>query len=353
VSRCCDAVLLLAFAVTAALCAACVDRDNDGFSGGLAPSVPPPFGSSGGPTRPGGSLPPLTFPARDAGAMAPIDVPSCLSNSAKNAQGLATPDCLKCLCSIAPEPTVACDHDCWTLISCVQHSSCRDGDTACIVDRCTAPLGDVARLASAGMFVQQIPFKECSMICTRPAMDAGADEDGGSSAPTRVDCEPLVAEPESVQVGESIALRFDPAVQPGDYTLSVAPWGSVGSIHRDAAGSSTFRCDAPGSAVIAIESDACTATLSSVFVTCVPQEGSSCCPIDPIGESATGRCTQFGGSPPCFLGCDCLRNGGVYYSEPDAQGCLQWRLRPSRDSEEDLVCLDEAGDPNPDPRNAR
>jgi hypothetical protein len=297
-------------------------------------------------------LPPLTFPARDAGAMAPIDAPACLSMSARNAQGLANPECLKCLCSIAPEPTVSCDHDCWTLLSCIQRSPCRDGDTACIIDRCSPSLGGVAELASAGMFVQQLPFKECSMVCTPPAMDAGADEDGGSSAPPRVNCEPLVADPASVHVGESIALHFDPAVQPGEYTLAVMPWGSVGTIHGDAAGNPTFRCDAPGSAVVAFESETCTAALSSVFVTCWPLEGASCCPIDPIGEDATGRCSQLGGSPPCFLGCDCLRNGGAYYTEPDAQGCLQWRLRPSRDSDEDLVCLDEAGNPSPDPRNA-
>jgi hypothetical protein len=86
-------------------------------------------------------------------------------------------------------------------------------------------------------------------------------------------------------------------------------------------------------------------------VTCSAPQGTSCCPIDPIGENTSRRCTELGGSPPCFRGCDCLRNGGVYYTEPDAQGCLQWRLRPSRDSEEHLVCLDEAGNPSPDPRN--
>lgn len=199
----------------------------------------------------------------------------------------------------------------------------------------------------ASTMVQSLPLDECSDTCLAP----DGDEDAGPAPPVPGACAPLRAEPTSAQVGEQVSLRFDPAVTPGTYSLSVRPWGTVGSLHTVDDGSKTFRCDAPGVADITLTADGCDQP-SAVRVTCRPQPGSACCSIDPLDDGAA-RCAQLGGSPPCFVGCDCLRNGGVYYTETDPQGCLQWQLRPTRDSAEHLVCLDEAGNESPDPRNAQ
>jgi hypothetical protein len=253
--------------------------------------------------------------------------------------------CAECTCSRAPEAALACDRTCWTLIACVLGSGCATADVDCIVQRCSEPLGGPNALVGAAAVAREVPIVECMAACT----GGNPDEDGG--APSRVSCAPPRAEPASARVGESIALILDPAVRPGQFTLSVTPWGSVGSL-QIADGEQRFLCKAPGTADIAVESDACDVNPAHVAVTCTEPDGGSCCPIDPLGENAAGRCSELGGSPPCMRGCDCLRNGGVYYTETDAQGCLGWVLRPTLESEEHLVCLDEDGNPAPDPRNA-
>jgi len=355
VARDCGTLLLLALAVSAAVCAACTGRKIDSVGGSRNGSVGGGF-SVGGVAGAGGApqrVPPLSVPSAsaDAGVARPIDGATCFDESTRNAQDLTSRECLSCLCSVAPAPTAACDRDCWTLLDCVTRSGCDSENTQCILERCTELLGGVPQLAMSGMLAQGVPFMPCMMPCIA---NVSEDQDGGTVVPPRFNCEPPRAEPDTALVGESIALRWASGEEPDEYALSVEPWGSVGSFQGTAesgdAGTRVFRCDAPGTALISIVSDQCIAPVE-VVVTCLAPEGTSCCPIEPIGADALDRCVQLGGSPPCFRGCDCLRNGGTYSAEPDAQGCLQWQLRPSRDSAEHLVCLDEAGNPSPDPRN--
>lgn len=332
-------------AVCSLVAAACgddapeVSGSSSGFAGaGGSPQLNPP----GQVVNPVPMQTPPGFPVQpppvSGGTVAPPS--TCEGTALENGRGFVSRRCADCVCGIQPMSTFACTRDCWTLAFCAADAGCDAGDLMCVAQRCNAT-GDVnVGISAAAMQIASVPFAECSAECFG---------EPGSKPPAQTACEPLRAEPASAAVGDTIALAWDPLIGDGEYNLSVTPWASVGSL-REVDGRMRFRCDAPGEATIAFDSDRCANAPLSVTVKCTAREDMSCCPIQPLGEGG-GSCSELGGSPPCLVGCGCLRDGGAFYTELDAQGCLQWVLRPALDSAEHLVCLDQDGNPNPDPRH--
>jgi hypothetical protein len=255
-----------------------------------------------------------------------------------NGRGFASRTCADCLCAANPMTTIACSRDCWTFAFCVAQSDCASADVDCIVKRCNQT-GEVPGISDAVNGATNAPFAQCQRECFDP-----------DALPERVECEDLRSDVPRALVGESIALSWDAEVGEGQYSISLTPWANVASLH-EVDGRTLVRCDAPGAVTVELESDRCGNDVAPLKLECAAQPGSECCPIDPLGEMGFA-CSELGGSPPCHVGCSCLRDGGVFYTEADAQGCLQWVLRPAVDSDEHLVCLDREGNPSPDPRHS-
>ena len=338
-------------ALVASLAGGCSDPPlTDGGTGGHGP-LPPPrssFAAGSGVAAGSRSTPPRSEPPAVGGADPDAPLASCESAVAMRSQGFASSECAACLCARAAQASTECTVDCWSVIQCVIHFGCGRGDVGCAVEHCGNGLcgfahcdgeNAIERFSSGGTLAQQVPVRECSSECL-PLPDGGVTADA---------CAPLRAEPATAMVGESIALAWDERVGAGEFALSVTPWATVGSLRALDAGHA-FRCDAPGRAIIELVSDRCDTPLQ-VEVECLARPDAQCCAIEPLAEAGASGCSALGGSPPCLRGCGCLREGGVYYTEIDAQGCLQWVLRPALDSPDHLVCLDEAGQPAPDPRH--
>ena len=351
--------LAVAFALLVVSSSACSIDDPGGIdaSGGgpVGPVGAPPRQSSI-PDLTGPRTPPSIAPTQPVTAGAPsqppppvtVDSKTCQKLAEDNGGGLVSPDCAQCLCEFAPGPTAQCSPDCWGLMGCVVRSGCAQADTSCVVNSCLS--GEFAQRGAATMDAQSVPIDECRRECLA-SLAGGGVPGAGVAVPPRRDCTPLRASAKRANVGESIELSWDAAIAPGTFTLAVSPWATVGSLH-EVDGRTRFRCDAAGTATITLDNDVCVDGAFGVDVQCVASEAAACCPIGALDDPGE-RCVDLGGSPPCFRGCDCLREGGVYYTEPDANGCLRWVLRASLQSSEALICLDEAGQPAPDPRGAQ
>lgn len=165
-------------------------------------------------------------------------------------------------------------------------------------------------------------------------------------------CNSLRLSAPSAVVGEAVAVAWADDTQGTEYTLSVAPMAVVGVLQLQDDGAD-FLCRAQGVATISVRTDKgpCTGTFQSVEVQCTPRDGEVCCPIDALPQQRdTDACMQLGGSPPCFTGCGCLRHGGSASTQIDANGCLEWIMKPRADRAVLLLCSDADGNPNPDPR---
>lgn len=177
----------------------------------------------------------------------------------------------------------------------------------------------------------------------------------GTTVQVRVDlhgatraCVPFAATPPELTVRDSAALSWDTSGTGAEYEFAVTPSQTVGSLHLEST-PPRFECQASGIATLTLHTSKgpCGGLPQAVNVTCKAREGETCCPIDPLDPVG---CMAFGGSPPCYTGCQCLRNGGQAATRVDANGCLERSLTVLLGGPQHVLCLDSQGAPHPDPR---
>lgn len=165
------------------------------------------------------------------------------------------------------------------------------------------------------------------------------------------ECPPLVVTPASGPVGSSLSVAL-PELPSGERTVSLDPYAIVAAFGVSPSPTELeVKCRAAGTAKLHVDSTEgpCGGFRQEADVVCTPMPNSECCPLGTIQELQSDGCVALGGSPPCYTGCDCLRDGGSISSASDANGCLEWSIKRSR-SGGSIACLDENGDVNPDPR---
>jgi hypothetical protein len=141
-----------------------VDVPDEPFGPSVGfPGVTPPLpvGGSGSVTPPSAGGP--DFPGRfpQAGS---AGIASC-SDAKNTASGFVSDACVQCACNMKLAETIACSTECWALAACVlQH--CDPTDTNCIISQCTAVVGGMANLATAGGQARAVPFVACAAQCT-------------------------------------------------------------------------------------------------------------------------------------------------------------------------------------------
>jgi hypothetical protein len=171
---------------------------------------------------------------------------------------------------------------------------------------------------------------------------AGASGEGGEGGEGGAvsDCSPSKANPSEVRIGELASLELPRGANP---YLADATSDVIARLFVDLQGNWELLCRAAGEARLSVYTDCDTAEL---VVTCVDDR--ECCPIDAT-DSATG-CVQFGGSPPCYVGCACTGDPNVYESiAEDENGCLMRSLTSVADGEV-VPCETPEGEVEEDPR---
>jgi hypothetical protein len=172
-------------------------------------------------------------------------------------------------------------------------------------------------------------------------------------------CNAPTAFPQQAEVGESIVLSWDTRYAK-DIEVEADPHIAGSWETNPAAEKQNFKCLAAGPVTISFSvlKGPCTGFYTTIDITCIACEGQNCCPIDDYDIVDNG-CADLGGSPPCYRGCQCMRNGGSMKTQLDSNDCLRWILTTSEQKvdagrletiEKPIVCLDDQGNPNPDPR---
>jgi hypothetical protein len=170
---------------------------------------------------------------------------------------------------------------------------------------------------------------------------------GGEGGEQGCPCNWLGASSTEARIGERVELYFDQSDPSVDRFLEFDS-EVTGMFGTDDEGTTWYECRSAGTVTLSIRTvnGPCDEIEGEIELTCNPLPGQDCCPIDELMDSG---CMQFGGSPPCYTGCECLSEGGVTSLEYDQNQCLQWQIELNN-SGEPVVCYDEEGNVHPDPR---
>ena len=188
-----------------------------------------------------------------------------------------------------------------------------------------------------------------------PGSDGGAYFSEGGVKPGLGEdadhCLHLVAMPSEALIGQDVSLNWDP--ESPDVELLPILNDDRARLVSDGKGGWKLHCNAAGTIEVkALVNATCQETRDPIFVTCLAPDEPTCCPFT-LPENG---CADFGGSPPCYRGCECFSSsgqlnvtGGEEYLGKDENGC--WTRRLSwLDDGETIECRTATGNLEADAR---